>query len=84
MIEVFRILKGYENVDYTKFFTFNERVSRGHSLKLRVPDHWRTQTRANFFSIRVIKPWNLLPQQVVEAPNVSTFKSRYDRYIGID
>ena len=84
MIEVYRILKGYENIDYRKFFSLNDRMSRGHPLKLRYPDHWRSQLRANFFSIRVISPWNALPSKVVEAPTVAAFKSRYDQYVGLD
>ena len=83
MIEVYRILNGYDDIDPRKFFKLSNRTSRGHSLKLQYPDHWRTQVRANFFSIRVIKPWNELPSKVVEANSVATFKSNYDKFIGI-
>ena len=34
----------------------------------------------NFFSNRVINFWNQLPQYVIEADNVNSFKSRLDNY----
>ena len=32
------------------------------------------------FSPRVVKPWNKLPQHVVDAPTVNAFKNRYDLF----
>ena len=32
--------------------------------------------------MRVISPWNGLPEQVVTAPTLNTFKNRLDRFIG--
>ena len=81
MIEVYKLLYGMENIDYRNFFNLSNRQSRGHSLKLERPAGWRTTLRGNYFSIRVISPWNSLPHSVVEAPSIAAFKSRYDRYI---
>ena len=82
MIEVYKLLNGMENIDYRNFFNLSHRQSRGHSRKLETPTGWRTTLRGNYFSIRVVRPWNALPQEVVEAPSISSFKSRYDTYIG--
>ena len=43
----------------------------------------RTETgiRKNVFSIRVVKLWNSLPENIVSAPNVNTFKNRFDKYM---
>ncbi|KFP18711.1 hypothetical protein Z169_12866, partial [Egretta garzetta] len=35
-------------------------------------------TRKKFFTMRVIKHWNRLPGEVVEAPSLETFKARLD------
>ncbi|KFV60858.1 hypothetical protein N341_04152, partial [Tyto alba] len=32
-----------------------------------------------FFTIRVLKHWNELPREVVDAPSLETFKARLDR-----
>ena len=40
------------------------------------------QLRQNFFSQRVIKDCNKLPQDVVDAPSVKSFKNRLDTHIG--
>jgi len=33
-----------------------------------------------FFSQRVVKEWNLLPQEVVDATSVNQFKNRLDKF----
>ena len=82
-IEVYKLLNGMENINYKSFFNLSNRQSRGHSLKLEKPAGWHTSLRGNYFSLRVINPWNALPQEVVEAPSTAIFKSRYDRHVGI-
>lgn len=83
MIETYKLLHGYEDIPYAKFFQLNTNNLRGHSLKLSRPEHWRTTLKGNWFTIRVIDKWNALPESVVTAPTIATFKSRYDRHIGL-
>ncbi|XP_076068436.1 uncharacterized protein LOC143040877 [Oratosquilla oratoria] len=70
MIEVYKILNHYENIDADQFFkvaatTTNTQVqTRGHHMKLIKPQH-RTTKRNNFFNARVINQWNSLPESVV-------------------
>ena len=81
LIETFKILTGRERVNYSKFFELAYVTSglRGHSLKLFKP-RCHTTVRQNFFSLPIVNEWNKLPQDIVKAPSINTFKNRLDRY----
>ena len=77
-----RNLQDYEkNIDKgnsTQFFSLsNNPHLRGHSLKL-FKVHVKSTARQNWFSQRVIDLWNKLPQSVIDAPSVNSFKNRLD------
>jgi len=62
---LFRSIYFFKLADY--------RSTRGHSLKLFLPDS-RINARAHSFPVRVVTLWNSLPAAVILAPNLKQFK----------
>ena len=78
---MFKILKGYENIDSNIFFGIKEsKVARGHSFTL-VKKQSRLDVRKFSFSQRTINVWNKLSAECVHASSVNIFKNRIDKYI---
>ena len=80
IIEVFKILNGFYNVNPNEFFTPAVSTNtRGHLMKLFKP-YSRLNVRSNFFTQRVVNHWNNLPKQVVSTNTVASFKAKLDKY----
>ncbi|KFO72977.1 hypothetical protein N303_01262, partial [Cuculus canorus] len=43
---------------------------------------FRLDIRKNFFTMRVVKHWNRLPREAVDAPPLGGFKARLDGALG--
>jgi ribonuclease P/MRP protein subunit RPP40 len=81
LIEVFKMMKGFDNVDFNKFFKIsNIKNTRGHFYKLS-KQRCKGERRRNFFTQRVINYWNKLPQEVIEADSVNSFKNKLDKLV---
>ena len=86
MIQTFKIVNGFDNVDKNTWFKFvglREQVTRLNqdSLNLVKPVA-KLEIRKNFFSHRVIDLWNALPYDVKHARNTAQFKQLYDKNLG--
>ncbi|KFR00597.1 hypothetical protein Y956_07182, partial [Nipponia nippon] len=79
LIAAFQYLKGAYKKDGDRLFSkvcCNR--TRGNGFKLK-EGRFRLNTRKTFFTMRVVKHWNRLPREVVDAPSLETFKDRLDR-----
>ena len=84
MIQVFKIVHGFDKVDSNIWFQFvdqRERNTRSStdSLNLIQPVA-RTETRKQFFSHRVVNHWNSIPFDLKRARNPKHFKELYDKW----
>jgi hypothetical protein len=84
MIEVCKIIKGYYDREASSFLKLINETglrfsSRINSNKI-VHQHVKSNKRKYAFTLRVSRRWNKLPDTVVNAPTLNTFKNRLDRY----
>jgi hypothetical protein len=78
MIMCYRILTGKTMLENHPFILAHNDQTRGHPLKLE-KIRANTSKRSNTFFHRCVNPWNLLPQEVIEADTIREFEHRLDR-----
>jgi len=78
MIEVFKIVHDFYNLEAAVKLNFNTfSTTRGNTYKLHKSlRHYNI--RKYVFISRVVNMWNSLPNDVVEADTINTFKNSFD------
>ena len=82
MVQTFKIIHSFDNVDRSTWFEFVEeregRTTRLSEDPLNLKTkRINTEIRRNFFSNRVINSWNKIPSTIKNAKTVASFKRQY-------
>ncbi|GAB0185715.1 hypothetical protein GRJ2_001036800 [Grus japonensis] len=82
LIAAFQYLKGAYKKSAEGLFTraWSDRT-KGYGLKQK-EDRFRLDIRKKFFTMRVVRHWNRLPREVVDAPSLEVFQARLDGALG--
>ncbi|KFQ46403.1 hypothetical protein N333_13181, partial [Nestor notabilis] len=82
LIAAFQYLKGaYKDVGEGLFIRDCRGRTRGNGFKVK-QEKFRLDIRKKFFTVRLVRHWNRLPKEVVNAPCLAVFKALLDRTLG--
>ena len=79
IILVYRMYHGLVDLDFHRYFSFNEMRTRGHSLKLNIARSRVNCHKYHFFN-RIVKIWNSLPAKIVLIDKFKVFKVELFKY----
>jgi len=80
LIEVFKILKGYENIAQEVFFDVSQSSLRGHSLKLN-KKRVRLDVAKFSFSNRLVNEWNISDDEIISGCSLAGFNRKLGRHL---
>ena len=82
LIAAFTYLKGSNRKKGDRLFS---RVccyrTRGNGFKIK-EGRFRLDIRKKYFTVRMVRHWNRLPSDIVDAPSLETLKARLDQSLG--
>ena len=80
ILEVYKIVHGhYDNIGNISISFHSGLATRGNIFKLN-NGVFRYDLRKYFFANRIVKLWNDLPDYVVAAKTINSFKGRLDKF----
>jgi hypothetical protein len=81
MVQVFKILSGHDSVEKNQWFKMAADSGAGTRQaagpRNLIKPRTNLEIRTNFFSVRVIDNWNLIPAEIKMARNPEQFKKLY-------
>ncbi len=81
LIECFKIVKGFTNVDANKLFSTDDLLrTRSNGIKLRCRQIELDCTKF-FFNNDIVREWDKLPPSVVQCSTVNYFKNKLDHHL---
>ena len=82
LIAAFYYLKGaYKDAGEGLFISDCSNRTRDNGFKLK-QGKFRLDLRKKFFTVRVVRHWNRLAKEVINAPSLAVFEARLDRTLG--
>lgn len=84
LILTFKIVHGLIDLNFDDFFSYTTSTNaynlRRHAYTLKNSCIARSSVRNNYFSRRVVSTWNALPNDIVNAQSLLTFKLKLKSY----
>ena len=82
LIAAFQYLKGAYKQEGSQLFTrVDNSRTRGSGFKLK-EGRFRLDIKGKFFTLRVVRCWNRLPREIVDALSLEMFKAKLDGALG--
>ena len=82
LIAAFQYLKGVLAEGSQLFERVDNSRTKGNGFKLK-EGRFRLDIKRKFFTMRVVRCWNGLPREVVDAPYLEVFRARLNGTLGI-
>ncbi len=79
MIEVFKIMNEYYDRDDSVYLPQQVGITRGNDKKL-FQRWYNKDVRKHFFTKRIVTMWNSLPNDIVNASSINSFKNSLDAF----
>ena len=74
IVQVFKVMKKFDEVHLISLHTNSSGKTRGHEEKI-VKRHYRYKNTLNSYVARIANPWNSLPKACINSENVNSFKT---------
>jgi ribonuclease P/MRP protein subunit RPP40 len=78
LVLTFKLLKGHTKLNLPLFDLSTMKNTRGHSLKL-IHQPSALNARHHFFAVRIVPPWNALPERAISCQSVDAFRAELNR-----
>jgi hypothetical protein len=82
MMEIYKILHSIDKLDYHKYISISNNITRGNGIKLRKKTVNSDISKYWYFN-RIVNTWNALPEDVVSSPSISIFKCKLDKHMQV-
>ena len=83
LIQIYKIIHGFVDINLIKGLRYrdNNYQLRGNSLRLNRELVKGCTPRFNFLTNRIVNEWNALPEEIVRAKNLNSFKAKIDEWL---
>ncbi|KAF2346802.1 Reverse transcriptase domain [Trinorchestia longiramus] len=80
LIETYKYLNGFNHVTLEGLSERDGNMRTRYNSQKLILRNFKTSQAKNFFTVQIAATWNQLPENMVSAGTVNTFKNRLDKY----